>query len=97
MKGEKMPESEKKDNKKSIITRLKRIEGQVRGLQKMVDEERECRDILMQLSAASSALRKVTELIAKNYAQKCIVELSVEDGKESFESLIELLLKFGKK
>lgn len=92
-----MPESEKKDNKKSIITRLKRIEGQVRGLQKMVDEERECRDILMQLSAASSALRKVTELIAKNYAQKCIVELSVEDGKESFESLIELLLKFGKK
>jgi DNA-binding FrmR family transcriptional regulator len=97
MKGEKMPESEKKDNKKSIITRLKRIEGQVRGLQKMVDEERECRDILMQLSAASSALRKVTELIAKNYAQKCIIELSVEDGKESFESLIELLLKFGKK
>ncbi|MDK2950932.1 MAG: CsoR family transcriptional regulator, copper-sensing transcriptional repressor [Kosmotogales bacterium] len=92
-----MPEAEKKDNKKPIITRLKRIEGQVRGLQKMVDEERECRDILMQLSAASSALRKVTELIAKNYAQKCIVELSVEDGKESFESLIELLLKFGKK
>ncbi len=92
-----MPEAEKKDNKKSIITRLKRIEGQVRGLQKMVEEERECRDILMQLSAASSALKKVTELIAKNYAQKCIVELSVEDGKESFESLIELLLKFGKK
>ena len=92
-----MPEGEKNDIKKPIITRLKRIEGQVRGLQKMVEEERECRDILMQLSAVSSALRKVTELIAKNYAHECIVELEKDAGKESFESLIELLLKFGKK
>jgi len=92
-----MSEGGKNDNKKPIITRLKRIEGQVRGLQKMVEEDRECRDILMQLSAVSSAIRKVTELIAKNYAHKCIVELEQDDGKESFESLIELLLKFGKK
>lgn len=60
------------DNQKIIINRLKKIEGQIRGIQKMVLDSRECSDILIQMSAVKSALKKTNYLILKRYADKCL-------------------------
>ena len=60
-----------------ITNRLRRIEGQIRGLQRMVEEQRDCEAILTQLMAARAALDRVGLLVAENYVQECIL---TEDG-----------------
>lgn len=57
-----------------IIVRLKKIEGQTRGIQKMVADERQCVDIMMQLGAVKSALESVAGLVLKNYTAICLKE-----------------------
>jgi DNA-binding FrmR family transcriptional regulator len=64
--------------RREITKRLRRVEGQIRGLQRMVDEERDCETILIQLMAARSALDKVGLLIVSNYIDEC---LPCEDPK----------------
>lgn len=58
--------------KSELIKRLKRIEGQTRGVQKMVDDERGCAEILHQLTAINEAVRSVSLLLAEEYALECI-------------------------
>lgn len=55
-----------------VVRRLKRIEGQVRGIQRMVQDDRASREILDQLSAVNQAVRGVSALVAENYACQCI-------------------------
>jgi DNA-binding FrmR family transcriptional regulator len=55
-----------------IVSRLKKIEGQMRGIQKMVSEERECPDVMIQMAAVKSALESVAGLVLKNYASICL-------------------------
>ncbi|MBM3128419.1 MAG: metal-sensitive transcriptional regulator [Chloroflexi bacterium] len=61
-----------KNAKAEMLRRLKRIEGQTRGVQKMVEEERGCADILHQLNAINEAIRSVSRLLAENYAVECL-------------------------
>ena len=56
------------------LKRLKRIEGQVRGLQRMVEEERYCADILMQIASAHEALRGVGKLLMRNHLEHCVTD-----------------------
>jgi DNA-binding FrmR family transcriptional regulator len=58
--------------KADMIRRLKRIEGQTRGVQKMLDEERGCSEILHQLTAINEAVRSVSLLLAEQYAVECL-------------------------
>ena len=60
------------DTKDALAKRLRRIEGQVRGLQKMVDEERYCADILMQIASVQEALRSVGKLLLQNHLTHCV-------------------------
>ena len=60
------------DGKAEMIRRLKRIEGQARGVQKMVEEDRNCADILHQLTAINEAVRSVSRLLAEQYAVECL-------------------------
>ncbi len=60
--------------KHAISTRLRRIEGQVRGLQKMIEEERYCADVLMQLSSVQEALRGVARGLLHNHLRYCVSE-----------------------
>ena len=60
-------------DKDMLIKRLNRIEGQVKGIQKMVDEERYCIDILTQISAIRSAINKVGSIILENHIMGCVV------------------------
>jgi DNA-binding FrmR family transcriptional regulator len=70
------------DIKASCQKRLNRIEGQVRGLAKMVDEDRYCIDIVTQISAVRSALRRVEEEILKDHVAHC-VEHAIKSGDKA--------------
>lgn len=59
------------DEKRRILNRLRRLEGQVRGLQRMVDEERACREILTLLSGIRSALDATGDAVLENYLRRC--------------------------
>lgn len=71
-------ESEYKD----LIARLNRIEGQVRGVKKMVEEERYCPDILVQVSAIHSALNSFNKILLAEHIKSCVVE-DIRAGNES--------------
>ncbi|MGE0116379.1 MAG: metal-sensitive transcriptional regulator [Dongiaceae bacterium] len=76
----------------SCRSRLRRIEGQVRGIQRMIEEERYCIDILTQLQAVRAALRKVEDEVLKDHVEHC-VHGAIRGGKasEQFEKIDELL------
>ena len=79
----------KAKDKEKIQNRLKRIEGQVRGVQRMVEEETYCVDILTQLSSIVSASEKVALLLLKDHVEHCVLE-SIENGKDADEKVEEL-------
>jgi DNA-binding FrmR family transcriptional regulator len=72
----------RKDIKSSVEKRLGRIEGQVRGLAKMVDEDRYCIDIVTQISAVRAALRRVEEEILRDHVAHC-VEHAISSGNKA--------------
>ncbi|MGI5840453.1 MAG: metal-sensitive transcriptional regulator [bacterium] len=88
-------ESTSEGARKEIILRLRRIEGQVRGLQKMVDEERDCDEIVIQLSAIRAALEKVSLSIVGSYMVECITKEVKESGEcvRAIEKAKEMFMK----
>jgi DNA-binding FrmR family transcriptional regulator len=84
------------EEKKNLINRLKRIEGQVRGLQNMIDEDRGCYEILTQLSAVTKALEKTGEAIVKNYTKNCIIQYEKTKDEQLLDNLITTISKFHK-
>jgi CsoR family transcriptional regulator, copper-sensing transcriptional repressor len=84
--------------KHSIGTRLRRIEGQVRGLQKMIEEERYCADVLMQLSSVQEALRGVGRTLIHNHLKHCVTEVirnrdDAEHADAVYNELMELMYR----
>jgi len=75
--------------KRDILARLKRIEGQIRGLQRMVEEGAACQDILMQSAAATAAIKKVGAIIIQTHLEECLEKTSKEPGMKRGESLKE--------
>lgn len=65
-------------SKTKLIKRLRRIEGQVRGVQTMLDDERECREIMQQLTAIHSAVRSTSRIFFRDYASMCLAEMDDE-------------------
>jgi len=83
--------------KAANLNRLKRIEGQVRGLQKMVEDERYCADILVQVASVQEALRGVGRNLMKNHLQHCATK-AIRSGKPKeaaamYDELLELVYK----
>ncbi|WP_047982413.1 metal-sensing transcriptional repressor [Ornithinibacillus contaminans] len=86
-----------KIEKQAVINRLKRIEGQVRGIQKMVEEDRYCVDILVQISAIQSALKNVGFAVTERHINHCVSDAVRQgEGKETIEELMEVLKQFSK-
>ena len=79
----------KAKDKEKVQNRLRRIEGQVRGLQRMVDEEAYCVDVLTQIAGIVSALEKVGSVLLKDHVEHCVRE-AIEDGKKVDEKIEEL-------
>ena len=61
--------------KEKLVQRLRRIEGQVRGVQNMLEEERDCREIMQQLAAVHSAVQGASRIFLQEYASSCLVEM----------------------
>jgi CsoR family transcriptional regulator, copper-sensing transcriptional repressor len=85
------------DTKQSCRKRLNRIEGQVRGLARMVDEDRYCIDIVTQIAAVRAALRRVEEAVLHDHVGHC-VEHAIASGntqnqREKIAELVELLAR----
>ena len=69
------------DNREAVKVRLRRIEGQIRGLQRMVDEDAYCIDVLTQVSAATKALQSLALLLMDDHLSHCVAEAAAEGGK----------------
>ena len=85
---------EKEKVKKDIQNRLKRVEGQVKGIEKMVDNDAECKDILIQIAAIRSAINKVGTIILENYAKHCFVETEKDSSESKIDDLVSTLTMF---
>ncbi len=70
-----------KNDKENIQRRLKRIEGQIRGLQKMVDENKYCVDVITQTSAIRNALKGVEDVLLESHLSSCVVS-QIKSGKQ---------------
>ena len=82
------------DKKSAVIRRLRRIEGQIKGIQKMVEDEKFCGDILTQVSAARAALNSAGGIILENYIKVCIRDYIEENGEQDLDKLVETMVKY---
>lgn len=81
------------NDKEALIKRLNRIEGQVKGIQKMIEDERYCVDILVQISAIRSAINKVGNIILENHIKGCVLNSIKEGDFEQSDALISELMQ----
>ena len=81
---------------KSLIHRLNRIEGQIKGIRKMVENDTYCADILVQVAAVNSALNGFSKELMANHIRTCVVD-DIREGKdETVDELVAILQKFMK-
>jgi DNA-binding FrmR family transcriptional regulator len=82
-------------NKKDLLDRLRRIEGQVRGLQRMIDEDQYCIDILTQVNSSTAALKAVGMGLLDDHVRHCVAQ-SIEqgDGEAKIEELMAAVTRF---
>lgn len=80
---------------KKVIHRLNRIEGQIRGILKMMDEQKDCREVVTQMSAARNALDRTAALIVSDNLEKCIrnEQKNGEDSERLIKEAVQLLVK----
>ena len=76
-------------NKADLLKRLRRIEGQVRGLHQMVEEDRYCIDVLTQISAATKALESVAVGMLDDHLRHCVADAVARGGRDADEKLTE--------
>lgn len=95
MEGSMVREVRAEVSRETIVKRLKRIEGQIRGLQKMVADERECESIVTQLAAVRSAIDSVGALVLNNYVQICAPKGTKTDS-DVYESMVRVVGVWGR-
>lgn len=88
-------DSKNTESKANILKRLRRIEGQVKGIQKMIEEEKYCADILIQIAAVRAAVNKVGSLVLENHSTACIENaVSCEDKEKALNELAKTMQIF---
>ena len=80
-------------DRKKLINRVSRAEGQLRGIVKMMEEERECRDVVIQLAAVKASVEKIIHIIVTENLMECMIKDGEEVGKEQLEDALDLILK----
>ena len=81
------------EDKKSYMNRLSRLEGHIRGISKMIEEDRECTDVVTQLSAVKAGIDKVITLMVTENLLHCVAEEKAEDQKDRVEAALKLIFK----
>ena len=83
--------------KKDALTRLKKAEGQIRGIMKMVESEKYCIDIVNQITAAEKALNGVSKIIMKRHVESCVREAILKgEGESKINELVDTVYKYKK-
>lgn len=83
----------------ALVRRLNRIEGQVRGIRRMVEEPRSCIEILQQLAAAEAALNRISLAVFKHHVDHCVrdgLAKGEAEGKQQLDELVDIFDRFGK-
>lgn len=93
--GEKLTERNDEEKKK-LINRLNRIEGQIRGIRRMIENDAYCVDVLTQTSAAGSALNSFSKDVLTHHLKTCVVRDIKADDENAVEELAELVKKLMK-
>ena len=79
-----------------LLARLNRIEGQVRGIARMVEQQRPCIEVLQQLASAQSAMRGVSKSVLRNYLERCATDAIRSGNGAVYDELMEAIYKFAK-
>jgi CsoR family transcriptional regulator, copper-sensing transcriptional repressor len=86
------------DRANRIRHRLKIIEGQARGMVRMIDEDRPCLEVLMQLAATQEALSQVGKLVTRNYLENCVTDAlqsgSTQERAKAYDDLMDVIYKY---
>jgi DNA-binding FrmR family transcriptional regulator len=89
------------DSRAKALGRLRRIEGQVQGLQRMIDNDAYCVDVLLQISAVQGALEQVQKLLLGRHIESCVTDAirsgSKSDRQQKIEELLDVFARFGGK
>lgn len=80
--------------KRDLERRLNRVIGQLKGVKDMIDDERYCGDVLTQLAAAESAVRRISELVLKEHMRTCVVEEIRAGNDEVVDEVMQLMRRF---
>lgn len=81
--------------KEAALARLKKIEGQVRGIEQMVNKEKYCIDIITQINAVRRALEQVALIVMKRHLESCVIDaIKTKGGEDKIEELIETVDRF---
>lgn len=82
-------------NRQEVITRIRRITGQLRGIERMLSDGRRCEDVLTQLSAVREATNRAGILLIEGELEHCLLTLDDEERPEALKRVMGTLLKFG--
>jgi DNA-binding FrmR family transcriptional regulator len=84
-------------DKENLLNRLKKIEGQVKGIQRMIEEDKYCVDVLVQIAAVRAAINKVGLMIFENHTKTCVAQaMNTNKQEEMINELTRVLVKFVK-
>ena len=85
--------TESEESRSALLTRLRRVEGQIRGIHRMIEDQRPCEDVVTQLMAARAALDQAGLLVVRRYVDDCLRSAQLGQPSEGLHRAIELLLK----
>ncbi len=89
----------KEEIKKDIINRLKTIKGHIAGVEKMIEEDKCCEDVLIQVTALKASIHKVGLMIIEQHAKNCLINVGEEEeiiDKAQLEKVLDTIIKFAK-
>ena len=82
------------EEKKNLITRLNRVIGQLNGIKKMIEEDRYCDDILIQLSASDKSIKAIANIVLERHMHSCLIDNIKNDNYEVIDEIVDLFKRF---
>ena len=82
--------------RQDLVSRLTRVEGQMRGIVRMIEDDRPCLEVLQQLASTQAAMRSATKAVLRNYLEKCATEAIRNGDCCVYDDLMEAIYKFVK-
>ncbi|MEC9488014.1 MAG: metal-sensitive transcriptional regulator [Halanaerobium sp.] len=86
-------------DKKKIVTRIKTVKGHLNGIEKMIEEDKDCKDIMVQIAAIKSSVDRIGHLLIENYAEQCLLDAAMGDSKkleDKVKDTLSVIMKFSK-